>query len=428
MKAQVSAGFRRYFLGYATSLLGTAMAGTATTFAFLNTGRGADGLGLVLAAGIVPILLCLPVAGVVADRIGCRRVILGADALRCVNRAGFAVTLLLVHRPPTWVFVVFIVVQNAGDGFFFPAYSALIPRLVDTDALVAANAKMSMARSASAVVGPSLSGVLVAAFGPALVIGFDGVSYAVSFVALLAIPVSVPSAAARSERRRFVADLREGWSVFAAHPWYWMQTLQFALFNFMVWAPFLVLGPALSAQHYGGARAWGVTMGCYGLGSLIGGSVLMRGRTPRNPLLISIVATASYALAPGGFALGLPLAAIAALMVVSGCGVSIAGALSTSVAQRVLPSAALARVSSYNVLGAFALGPLGLAIAAPIGGVVGYGTLLGFGAAYQLGSVALLLAIPAARQLRAITPGEQTSASSTAPERTHPTAATSPGN
>jgi len=305
----------------------------------------------------------------------------------------------------------FIVVQNSGDGLFFPAYSALIPRLVDKDVLVSANALMSMARSAAAVVGPSVSGALVAVFGPALVLGLDSASFAVSFAALLAVPFSVPAAA--SEPRRFRADLREGWSVFAAHPWYWMQTLQFALFNFMVWAPFLVLGPTISALHYGGARAWGITMGCYGLGAFIGGSALIRGRTPRNPLLVSIIATAAYALAPGAFALRLPLAAIAVLMVLCGAGTSIAGALSTSVAQRVLPADALARVSSYNVLGAFALGPLGLAIAAPIGGVVGYGALLGFSAAYQLGSVALMLAIPAARCLRVVTPAAQPSASST---------------
>jgi MFS family permease len=330
MKTQVSSGFRRYFLGYATSLLGTAMAGPANVFAFLDSGHGADGLGLVLAAGIVPILLCLPVAGVVADRMGCRKVILFADGLRCLNRAAFTATLLLVHRPPVWVFVFFICLQNSGDGLFIPAYSALIPRLVDQDVLVSANAQMSVARSATSVVGPSLSGALVAAFGPALVLGLDSLSYAVSFVALLGIPVSVPAVA--TERRRFSRDLREGWTVFASHPWFWMQTLQFTLFNFLVWAPFLVLGPTLSAQRYGGARAWGVTMGCYGLGALLGGSVLIRGRTPREPLLISIVTTAAYALAPAAFALKLPLAGIAVLMVACGMGTSISGTLAASVA------------------------------------------------------------------------------------------------
>jgi MFS family permease len=405
MKTQVSRraalahrGFRRYFLGYSASLLGSAMAGPATVFAFLDTGRGANLLGLVLAAGIVPILLCLPVAGVVADRIGCRRVILCADALRCADRVAFTATLLLVHRPPTWVFVLFIVVEGAGDGFFFPAFSALIPRLVADEVLTPANVLMSMARSGSAVIGPSLSGALVAAFGPALVLGLDAASFATSFVALLGIPLVVPPAAIAP--KKFRADLREGWSVFAAHPWFWMQTLQFALFNFLVWAPFLVLGPTLSELRYGGARAWGIAMGCYGLGSIVGGGLLLRrGRETKNPLIVGIICTAAYGLAPLGFALRLPLAAIAILMVVSGSGTSIAGALYSTVEQRTLPAEALARASSYNVLGAFALGPLGLAIAGPVGGAIGYTTLLGFGACYQFVSVGLMLLIPAGRRV-----------------------------
>jgi MFS family permease len=339
-------------------------------------------------------------AGVVADRVGCRRVILYADALRCADRIGFTATLLLVHRPPTWVFVLFIVVEGAGDGFFFPAFSALIPRLVDDEVLTPANVLMSMARSGSAVIGPSLSGALVAAFGPALVLGLDAASFAVSFVALLGIPVVVPAAA--SAPKKFRADLREGWSVFAAHPWFWMQTLQFALFNFLVWAPFLVLGPTLSELRYGGARAWGITMGCYGLGSIIGGGLLLRRRREtENPLIVGIICTAAYALAPLGFALRLPLAAIAVLMVACGSGTSIAGALYSTVEQRALPAEALARASSYNVLGAFALGPLGLAIAGPVGGAVGYTTLLGFGVCYQFVSVGLMLAIPAGRRVPA---------------------------
>ena len=404
MKTQVSRraalahrGFRRYFLGYSASLLGSAMAGPATIFAFLDTGHGANLLGLVLAAGIVPVLLCLPIAGVVADRIGCRRVILFADSLRCVNQAGFTATLMLLHRPPVWVFVLFIFVDGAGDGFFFPAFSALIPRLVHDEVLTPANVLMSMSRSSAAVIGPSLSGALVAVFEPQLVLALDAASFAVSFIALLGIPMAIPAAA--SEPRKFRADLREGWSVFTAHPWYWMQTLQFTLFNFMVWAPFLVLGPTLSALHYGGARAWGLTMGCYGLGSIIGGALLLRRPKPGNPLVVGIICTAAYALAPAGFALRLPLAAIMVLMVACGTGTSIAGALYSTVTQRTLPADALARVSSYNVLGAFALGPLGFAIAGPVGGAVGYTTLLGFGACYQVVSVGLMLAIPAGRRI-----------------------------
>src|SRR5438445_8794886 len=97
--------FRRFFLGYATSLLGTAMSSTASAFALLDGGAGPDGLGLVMAAGIVSIVLCLPLAGVVADRLGSRRVLLASDAVRCLAQLAFAVVLLVVHRPPLLAFV-----------------------------------------------------------------------------------------------------------------------------------------------------------------------------------------------------------------------------------------------------------------------------------------------------------------------------------
>jgi MFS family permease len=418
--------FRRYYIGYATSLFGSAMAGTAATFAFLGTGRGASDLGLVMAMGIVPILLCLPVSGVIADRLGCRRVLLFTDGLRFANRAAFAVTLLAVHRPPVWVFMFFAVVQGAGEGIFFPAYSALIPRLVDRDILTPANALLGIARSATTVLGPTLSGILIAAFGSALVLGVDSASFAVCFVALFGIRMSAPAALAAP--RKFLVQLREGWSVFASHPWLWMQTLQFALFNFMVWAPLLVLGPTLSDQHYGGARAWGIAMGSNGLGAILGGGLLLRSRRrePRRPLVVAIIFTAAYALAPGAFALRLPLPAIAVFMALCGAGTAISGALYSSVEQRVLPADALARVSSYNYLGAFAIGPIGLAIAGPVGAAVGYTTLLGFGATYQIISTMLLLAVPAGRRVPAtysVSETSTSSASSSESESRQPTTA-----
>lgn len=395
--------FRRYYLGYATSMFGTAMAGTATSFAFLDTGRGASGLGLVMACGIAPLLLCLPLAGVLADRFGARRVLLAADGLRCANRAAFALCLVTVPRLPLAVFVLFSVAEYVGDGLFLPAYSALIRRLVDDELLQPANALLSLADSTFAVIGPAIAGVLVAVFGPPLVLGLDAASFAVCFLALLGVRIAAP-AASRSTLRP-LADLREGWSVFTAHPWLWLSTLQFALFNLAVWAPYLVLGPTVSRLHYGGARTWGVALGSWGLGAMASGLAMVRLRQTRRPLIIGIVGTAGYALAPAGFALGLPLPLIAVLLAIGGGATQTSGVLYATVKQRVLPVDALARVSSYTYLGAFALGPLGLLVAGPVGGVVGDRAVLGFGAVFQLLCAGLLLALPLARRLPAPAPG-----------------------
>lgn len=371
------------------------MSATATAFALLDSGTGPDGLGLAMAAGIVGIVLCLPLAGVAADRFGARRVLLSADALRCLAQAAFAVELLVVSHPPLWVFVLLATVRGAGEGLFNPSLSALIPRLVDPDILTPANALMSMARSTAAVGGPALSGLLVAAFGPAVVLGADAATYGVSIAALLTVRVAAPERLAPSGLLR---DLREGWTEFRARPWLWLSTLQYALFNLLVWAPFLVLGPTLAHSRYGGARAWGITMACYGLGAFAGGAVMLRYR-PRHPLTFEIASSLAFALPPAAFALGLPLAGISAVMLCTGASVAAGGAVGSAVQQRVLPPQLMARISSYTYLGAFVLGPLGLAGAGPAAAAFGVSAVLCFGALWQLASTAVLLALPSARRL-----------------------------
>ncbi len=387
--------FRRYFIGYATSALGTAMSATATAFALLNSGAGPGRLGLVLAAGIAAIVLFLPLAGVLADRFGSRRVLLTADTVRCLAQTAFAVELLTVPRPPLWSLILLVTFRGAGEGLFNPALSALIPRLVDSDLITPANALMSMARSAATVGGPALSGLLVAAFGPAVVLGVDAASYGVSVVALLTVHVTAP---APRTPQSMLRDLQDGWVQFRARPWLWLATLQFALFNFLVWAPFLVLGPTLSHAHYGGARAWGTAMASYGLGSVLGSATLLR-HEPRRPLTVAIIATAAYALPPAAFALELPLPAISAALLCAGVGTAMSGTLYGAIEQRVLPRDLLARISSYNYLGAFVLGPLGLAAAGPAAAAFGASAVLGFGALWQLTGTAVILALPAGRRL-----------------------------
>ncbi|WP_395295618.1 hypothetical protein ACF9IK_20430 [Kitasatospora hibisci] len=71
--------FRWFFVGYATSLFGSSMAPVAVAFAVLDDGGGGTDLGWVMAARVLPIVLVMPAGGVVADRLGSRRVMLAAD-------------------------------------------------------------------------------------------------------------------------------------------------------------------------------------------------------------------------------------------------------------------------------------------------------------------------------------------------------------
>ncbi len=423
--------FAHFFAGYATSLLGTSMSALAVSFAVLDGGGTASDLGLVLAAGVVPQVLFMLGGGVLADRVGRRPVMLGADAARCAAQAALAGA-VLAGRPALWVFVLLAMVRGTGDAVFTPALSGLTVELAPPDDLVGANALLSAARSAAVVAGPSLAGVLVALAGPGTVIAIDAGSYAVSVLALASLRLPAarhrrvwpsagpamagpaaadpgrtgpgpagPAAAQRPAVRLAVVrsgldDLREGWAEFRGRAWLVITTVRFTLFNLLTWGPFLLLGPVLCRDYLGGAGAWGAVMACYGAGSVLG-SLLALGRRPHRPMAAATAATFGYGLPCALLALHAPVAGVAAGALAAGTGSALAGTFSAAAEQQQLPAGVLARVSAFQGVTAFAFGPLAFAAAGPVAAVLGARTVLGFGAIWSTLSCAAVLALPAVR-------------------------------
>lgn len=394
--------FARFFAGYATSLLGTSMSALAVSFAVLDTGGTVSDLGVVLAAGIVPQVLFMLGGGVIADRLGRRPVMLGADAARCGAQAALAGA-VLAGRPALWVFVLLAAARGTGDAVFTPALSGLTVELAPRDDLVNANALLSAARSVAVVAGPSLAGVLVALAGPGTVIALDAASYAVSVLALASLrlpaaglPAAGVSAGRLAAARSYLDDLRDGWAEFRGRAWLVITTVQFTLFNLLTWGPFLLLGPVLSRDYLGGAGAWGAVMACYGGGSVLG-AVAALGRNPRRPMIAATVATFGYGLPCALLALGAPVAAVAGGALVAGAGSVLGGTFAAAAEQQQLPTGVLARVTAFQTVTAFAFGPLAFAAAGPVAAVVGARALLGFGAAWSTVSAAVVLALPAVR-------------------------------
>ncbi|MFJ6385608.1 MFS transporter [Kitasatospora sp. NPDC092039] len=394
--------FTRFFIGYTTSLVGSSMAPVAVAFAVLDTGgegtaRSGTDLGWVMAARILPVVLVLLAGGVIADRLGSRRVMLGSDVVRGLVQALFA-GLLAAGHAPVWAMVALVAVWGVGEGLFMPAFGAIVPDLVRRKELMAdANTLLGLARSVSTVVGPATAGLVTAAWGPAAVLLADAVTYGVGAVALAGLRLPARPAAAGGES--MVRDVRAGWSEFAARPWLWITTVQTGLFNLLVWAPFLVLGPLLAQRDLGGARAWGLVMGGYGAGAVLGG-LLMLGRAPARPLAVASVAALAWAVPSGALAAGAGLPWVAAGALVAGVGSAVCGTLYSTTTQKWVPVELLGRMTAFGVLGSFALGPLGLAAAGPLAGRFGADTVLLIGAVWQLAAGAVVLAVPAVRNRR----------------------------
>jgi len=148
--------------------------------------------GVALAADTGIQALLLPFAGVVADRIDRRRIMVASNAAAFV-----AVLLLLLVRTPAtaWLGPVAIGAVAVAKAFYSPAATSALPNLVPREDLSAANAIAGSSWGTMAVVGSSLGGILSAAFSPYTCFLITAVLLAVA--AMLALGVRQPMQAPR---------------------------------------------------------------------------------------------------------------------------------------------------------------------------------------------------------------------------------------
>jgi MFS family permease len=171
---------------------------------------------LLMAIETLPILLFALPAGVVADRVRRRMLMIWCNAGRLLLFASIPLAALVAEVTMAHLYVV-----AAGVGvltiFFDVAYQSYLPSLVRTDQLMDGNGKLGTTQSLARFVGPSAGGGLVGLVGAAWAVAADALSYVVSSVTLLLIrtPEPVP---VKSRTPRFRAELAEGLSFAWHHP------------------------------------------------------------------------------------------------------------------------------------------------------------------------------------------------------------------
>jgi MFS family permease len=387
--------FRLLFCGQAASLLGDGMVSVALSFAVLGLTGSATDLGIVLAARTIPLVGFLLAGGVWADRLPRRTVMIATDLARLAAHGTMA-ALLITGAAEVWSLAALAAVTGVATAFFTPALSGIVPVVVSPGRLQQANALRGLAMAGGQIAGPALAGVLVVTAGAGWALAVDAATFGVSavFLARLPLPPHVPV-----EARPFVADLREGWDDFRSRTWLWTSVATAALGN-MLYAAYLVLGPLVADQELGGAAAWALITSAFGVGSLIGGVLLLRLDPPR-PMLVATLSVALFTLPLAFLALVTPAAVIAAASLVAGAGLMVANNLWETTTARHVPPARLSRVSSYDWFGSLAMQPVGLLIWGPIGAALGVSTALWIAFAVQLASILALLAVRDIRRLPA---------------------------
>jgi MFS family permease len=388
--------FRLYFIGRATSFIGTGMIPVALSFAILGRGGSTTDVGLVLSADVFPLALFLLVAGVIADRMNRRLLMLGADVLRCFAQAGLAFW-LLTGRPPLWGFLALEFTVGIGTAFFTPAMTGLIPQVTAPDTLHQANALNGAAQWGGTLIGPAIAGVLVATVGSGWAVAVDAMTYAVSAACLAVLGVGWVGAKGATEES-LLRQLLTGWQAFRSRTWLWTVVAQFCTLGLIVFPPFFVLGAVVAKESLGGAVSWGIVLACQGAGATIAAVSMLRIQ-PRRPMLTGELAMLGWAVVLVTLALRAPTPVVAVAGFVSGVGFGVFGPVWDTTMQRQLPPDVLSRASAYDWFGSMVLLPIGFAIEGWVASLLGITGTLWLGAGWLLLTVAIVLAFPSVRGL-----------------------------
>lgn len=391
--------FRLLFLGQALSVLGDRMMLVVLPFAVLSTGGGTADVGLVVAAQTVPFLLFALSAGVIADRIDRKRVLIASDLVRMAVQLT-AAALLLGGTAEPWHLAVLAFAFGTGDAFFMPAMTGLLPMTVsEPHQLQPANALRGLSYHVGSIGGPVIAAVLLAVAGPGEAVLLDAATFAVSVAALARLrPRAVPVADADAPSGAFLEDLRGGWREVRTRPWVQGFLGALAIYHVVVLPSVYVLGPVLAEDEMGGATAWAAISIAFGVGSIVGDGLLLRFR-PRHALRISALALALGSCQAIVFGSGLPVVVICGLEVVAAVGVAASFTLWEATLQEHIPSHAISRVSSYDYLATGGLMPVGMAVAGPVAAAVGIHTTLAVMSGVGIAAALACLTLPSVRDL-----------------------------
>lgn len=373
--------FRWLWSAQTISTIGDQVFPIAATVSVLDAGGTVGELGLVLGARWLAIVLFALVGGVWADRLPRRMVMMGADLFRAVAVGALAV---LPFAPPVWALALLVFVVGAGEAFFRPAETALLPSLLPVRRLNAANALISLSYRTAAVIGPGVGGVLVAGFHQVRwAYAVNAVTFLVSFLCLL--KVREPARAVRERTASFTRDLSEGFAEVRRQPWVLGTLVGAALLLMAVIAPENVLLPIIGRREFGTDAVFAMAMALFSLGGVAGALLAIRWQ-PLRPGRTGWLLGLSFGLIP--LALMFPVSPwpiLAAYLISGVCFEPFAVWWATAL-QREIPTDRLARVSSVDWMASFGLMPLGLALTGPLVERVGESAVL-------LGSIVALVMI-----------------------------------
>ncbi|WP_430376964.1 MFS transporter [Streptomyces sp. B1-3] len=372
----------RWLAAYTASMTGDSVYYIALSWAAVQSGTPAQA-GVVMSVSALPRALLMLGGGVIADRFGPRRVVIGSDAVRCAAVLAVA-ALLFLAEPGLWALALLALVFGTVDAVFMPAVGALPARVTTRGQLTRVQGMRGLGIRFASVVGGPLGGLAVAAGGAATAFAFAGLLIAISVPLLVSVRIrevdrhaAAPSACGETPARGAVgsawSDLRIGLRYIRRHRVLAPLMLAVALGDLGFVGP-LNVGLTLLADERGwGSAGMGWVLGGFGAGAGLASLVLaVRGRVPRAGLVMAY-ACLGGAVAIGALAFVPGVVAAAGVALLVGLLAGLSGALCGALLQTQADPSYLGRVTAVASLVSLGFAPLSMPLSAAAIGAWGTG-------------------------------------------------------
>lgn len=379
--------YRVLIAALAISIFGSGMWAVAMVYEVIHLGGGPLELSLVAAAGSVGLVAFVLAGGIAADRFPQRLLIIAVEGANLAVIAGIS-GLAMLGWLQLWHLALGAFVLGVGAAFFFPAYSAILPRILPPEDLLAANGMEGTMRPIlQQATGPAVAGILVAALSPAHAVTGVAVCHLLAFSILNLLhrqprpgsevrDGSAGSGTGERARTSLLHDLREGVSYTVRTPWLLWTLLWACISVLFLIGPIEVLLPFVVRDQLGGdSRMFGFLLAIMGVGGAAASLATASFPLPRRYLSVMMVSWGAGSLPLAAVGVIDSFWALAAALFIFGATGGTGMVIWGTLLQRRVPPHLLGRVSSLDFFVSLALMPVSMALAGPAAEVLPVGLI-----------------------------------------------------
>jgi MFS family permease len=389
------AEFRRLWAAIMAFNVGHLVLVVASSWLILEMTSSPLWVSAMVGAPTVPLLVLALPAGAAADLFN-RRSILAVSAATMMLAASGMAYFAFTHVDSPTLLVILGLVLGVGVAFFNPAWQAIVPALVPQHMVPGAIALNSASGGVATALGPAMGGLLVATVGPA----WSFVAATAGYGVMLVTSYFTRASGTEPESDSLPIAIAGGIRYLRFSDGYLALLLLGSCFGFTS-AALRAMLPNLTSESLGGdAGLYGLLLGVFGAGAMVGGLTRHRGAhlLGRRMIPLSIMAF--------GFA-GVLVGAVPNLTLVI-VGVAVSGLLWTwilatmnTVFQMLTPDWVRGRTMAAFVLAVFGILPIGALVAGALGDIVGAASaLVAFsGAVALLGLASLRMKLPVLEEI-----------------------------